>query len=48
MIEIRAIVCPVDLSAYSRRALAHAAAIARSYGATITALHVIAPMPVMP
>ena len=46
MIEIRRILCPIDFSDYSRRALDHAVAIARWYGSTITVLHVFAPVPV--
>jgi nucleotide-binding universal stress UspA family protein len=46
MIEIRRILCPVDFSDYSRRALDHAMAIARWYGSTVTALHVFSPAPV--
>src|SRR5688500_17795398 len=45
MIEIRRILCPVDFSDYSRRALDHAIAIARWYGSTVTALHVVSPAP---
>src|SRR6266542_2652759 len=40
MIEITRILCPVDFSEHSRRALAHAAAIAKWYDSTITVLHV--------
>ena len=40
MIEIQRILCPVDFSDYSRRALDHAIAIARWYKSTITVLHV--------
>lgn len=40
MIEIRQILCPIDFSDYSQRALDHAAAIARWYDSTITLLHV--------
>jgi nucleotide-binding universal stress UspA family protein len=46
MIEIRRILCPIDFSDYSRRALDHAIAIARWYEATVTALHVFSPAPV--
>jgi nucleotide-binding universal stress UspA family protein len=46
MIEIRRILCPVDFSDYSRRALDHAIAIARWYESTVTALHVFSPAPV--
>jgi nucleotide-binding universal stress UspA family protein len=40
MIEIRQILCPVDFSDFSRRALNHATAIARWYGSTVTLLNV--------
>ena len=43
MIEIRRILCPVDFSDHSRRALDHAIAIARWYQSTVTALHVVSP-----
>ena len=43
MIEIRRILCPVDFSEHSRRALDHAIAIARWYQSTVTALHVVSP-----
>ncbi len=46
MIEIRRILCPVDFSDFSRRALDHAVAIAQWYEATVTALHVFSPAPV--
>jgi nucleotide-binding universal stress UspA family protein len=46
VIEIRRILCPVDYSEFSRRALDHAMAIARWYGSTITVLHVSEVMPV--
>ena len=46
MIEIRRILCPVDFSDYSRRALDHAIAIARWYESTVTGLHVFSPAPV--
>jgi nucleotide-binding universal stress UspA family protein len=45
MIEIEQILCPTDFSDFSRRALDHAVALARWYGASITALHVIPPIP---
>lgn len=35
------ILCPVDFSEYSRHAFDRAAAIARAFGATVTALHVV-------
>ena len=40
MIEFKQILCPVDLSDFSVRALAHAAALARWYDAELTVLHV--------
>jgi hypothetical protein len=40
MVEIRRILCPIDLSEFFRRALDHAIAIARWYESTITVLHV--------
>lgn len=45
MIEIRRILCPVDYSDFSRRALDHAVAIARWYGSTVTVFHVCALLP---
>jgi nucleotide-binding universal stress UspA family protein len=46
MIEIRRILCPVDFSDFSRRALDHAIAIAKWYQSTITLLHVhVLPVP---
>lgn len=47
MIEIRRILCPVDFSDHSRRALDHALAIARWYESTVTVLHVFSPAPVV-
>jgi nucleotide-binding universal stress UspA family protein len=44
MIEIPRILCPVDLSEPSRRALDHAVAIARWYGSAVTVLRVIPPV----
>jgi nucleotide-binding universal stress UspA family protein len=46
MIDIRRILCPIDFSEHSRRALDHAVAIARWYGSAITVLHVFSPAPV--
>ena len=46
MIEIRRILCPIDFSDYSRRALDHAIAIARWYESTVTVLHVFSTAPV--
>lgn len=45
MIEIHRILCPVDFSDHSRRALDHAVAIARWYGSTVTLFHVCAIAP---
>ena len=44
MIELRRILCPVDFSDCSRRAVDHAMAIAHWYDASVTALHVY-PLP---
>ena len=44
MIEIQRILCPVDFSECSRRAVDHAMAIARWYDESVTALHVF-PLP---
>jgi nucleotide-binding universal stress UspA family protein len=41
VIEFKRILCPVDFSDSSTRALAHAAALARWYGAQLTVLHVV-------
>jgi nucleotide-binding universal stress UspA family protein len=46
MIQMQRILCAVDFSDYSRRALDHAIAIARWYGSTVTVLHVFTPAPV--
>lgn len=45
MIELRQILCPVDFSEFSQRALDRAFAVARCYGSTVTALHVVSPVP---
>lgn len=45
MTEIRTILCPIDFSEYSRRALNHAVAIARWYDSSITVLHVYSAAP---
>jgi nucleotide-binding universal stress UspA family protein len=45
MIQLKRILCPVDFSAFSRRALDHALSVARSHRSTVTALHVVAPAP---
>ena len=44
MINIQQILCPVDFSDFSRHALDHAAAIAKWYDASLTVLHVVAPV----
>lgn len=41
MIEFKHVLCPVDFSETSTRALAHAGALARWYGAQLTVLHVV-------
>jgi len=45
MIEIRRILCPIDFSDFSRRALDHAIAIARWYDASVTVMHASMPVP---
>lgn len=47
MIQMQQILCPIDFSDFSRRALDHALAVARCYGSCVTALHVVAPAPVL-
>ena len=44
MVDIRHILCPIDLSLTSRRALDHAVMLAGWYGARLTALHVCNPL----
>ncbi len=46
MIELKRILCAVDFSEHSRRALNHAVAIARWYEAKVTALYVFSTAPV--
>ena len=46
MIDIRRILCPTDFSDAARHALDYAVAIAKSYGSTLTILHVSAVQPV--
>ena len=41
MVRIRKILCPIDFSDFSRHAFDRAVAIARSYSAQVTALHVV-------
>ncbi len=45
MIPIRRILCPIDFSEFSRRALDHATAIARRYDSTVTVFNVSAVLP---
>jgi nucleotide-binding universal stress UspA family protein len=45
MISFGRILCPIDFSDGSRRALDHAVALARWYGGSIAALHVLQPVP---
>jgi nucleotide-binding universal stress UspA family protein len=47
MAGLKQILCPVDFSEFSRRALDHALGVARCYGSTVVALHVVAPSPVV-
>ena len=46
VIEIQRILCPIDFSDFSRRALDDAVAIANWYDSTVTVLHVYSAMPV--
>jgi nucleotide-binding universal stress UspA family protein len=46
MIQIQRILCPVDFSDGSRRALDHAVALAKWYDARVSMFHVCAPVPV--
>jgi nucleotide-binding universal stress UspA family protein len=46
MIELPRILCPVDFSEFSQRALDSAFAVAQCYESTVTALHVVTPMPI--
>jgi nucleotide-binding universal stress UspA family protein len=51
MIRISHVLCPIDFSSFSARALQHAAALARWYGARLTAIHVwheIPPVNIIP
>ena len=47
MVSINRILCPVDFSTCSRRALAYAVAIGRWYGASVAALHVFPNLPAL-
>jgi nucleotide-binding universal stress UspA family protein len=46
MMQIQRILCPIDFSDCSRRALDHAVALAKWYEATLTVFHVRAPVPI--
>src|SRR6185295_12898358 len=46
MIQIQRILCPVDFSDCSQRALDHAVALANWYNARVTMFHVCAPVPI--
>ena len=46
MIQIQRILCPVDFSDGSKRALDHAVALAKWYDARVTMFHVCAPVPI--
>jgi nucleotide-binding universal stress UspA family protein len=51
MVHIKHILCPVDFSEFSRHAFDRAVAVARSYGADLTVLHVLpvpSPVPALP
>ena len=45
VIQIERVLCPVDFSEFSRRALSYAIALARWYGSKLTVLHVHADLP---
>ncbi len=45
MVNITRVLCPIDFSEFSRRALDHAAAVARWYEAPLTVLYVFANLP---
>src|SRR6266498_1634568 len=47
MIQITRVLCPIDFSEFSHRALDHAAAIAGWYQASLTVLYVFANLPAM-
>jgi nucleotide-binding universal stress UspA family protein len=47
MSDIGRILCPVDFSDFSHRALSHASALARWYGAELHALHVVPALPTL-
>ena len=47
MVTFNQILCPIDFSEFSRRALDHALSVARCYRSSVTALHVVSPMPVV-
>jgi nucleotide-binding universal stress UspA family protein len=47
MIELKQILCPVDFSEFSRRALDHALGVARCHGSAVTVLNVVQPAPLV-
>jgi nucleotide-binding universal stress UspA family protein len=47
MIRIAHILCPVDFSEFSRRAVGHAVKMAQSYDARLTVLHVVVTVPAL-
>jgi universal stress protein A len=47
MLEVRTIVCPVDFSETSRRALEYAAAMAEKCGSTLSVVHVVEDVPAL-
>jgi nucleotide-binding universal stress UspA family protein len=48
MIEIKRVLCPIDFSDFSQRAVDHALAIAQWYESSVTLLHVRALVPIAP
>ena len=44
MLDLQRILCPIDFSDASRRALDHATVVARWYGSRLTAMHVVSPL----
>ena len=45
MVNISRILCPIDFSATSRRALQYAVSVAQKFGAELTVLHVLEQVP---
>ncbi|MFO8089405.1 MAG: universal stress protein [Desulfatiglandaceae bacterium] len=48
MLPIKNILCPVDFSTPCYQALAHARELAAHFSSTVTLLHVVSPIPVIP